>query len=69
MVIPPDADIPPSPTERASAAPTELRVYIPPEIGEWLATKAQSVFKPRNTYVRDLLIALYRKETEAVRRT
>jgi hypothetical protein len=40
----------------------ELRFYIPNFVAEWLTLKANEVFKKRNTYVRDLLVALWRRE-------
>lgn len=40
----------------------ELRFLIPNTVADWLSLKATEVFKHRNIYVRDLLVALYRRD-------
>ena len=40
----------------------ELRVFVPSTVAKWLSLKATENFKTRNVYVKDLLIAIYRRE-------
>lgn len=40
----------------------ELRVFIPDDVAEWLSLKATENYKKRNVFVRDLLVALFRRD-------
>jgi hypothetical protein len=40
----------------------ELRFRIPFFVADWLTKKADENFKHRNTYIRDILIQLYRRD-------
>lgn len=46
----------------------ETRVYLPQDVAEWLDERASDVYKSRATYIRDLLIELYRKRNGGVTR-
>jgi hypothetical protein len=40
----------------------ELRFRIPLSVAIWLSEKAEQNFKHRNNYLKDLLIAMYRRD-------
>jgi hypothetical protein len=39
----------------------EVRLYLPHDVADWYRLKAAQTYKSRATYLRDLLIANYRK--------
>ena len=41
----------------------EIRFRVPLYVAEWFAYQASDVFKHRNIYIRDILIAIWRKAT------
>lgn len=49
-------------TETPEHYMVELRFLIPDTVADWLSLKATEVFKHRNIYVRDLLVALWRRD-------
>ena len=49
-------------SENRRGGMVELRFRIPLFVAEWLSQKAHENYKHRNIYVRDIIIALYRRD-------
>ena len=50
----------------ARAKNVRVEFYLPPDVRDWVDRKSAAVYKSRGRYMADLLISLYRKETQSV---